>query len=60
MVTPIKVGDKGPNFMLPDADLKMRSLSDFLGRKVVLAFLLELSPLFAQRRCALSEIPWHD
>lgn len=38
MVTPIKVGDKGPNFMLPDADLKMRSLSDFLGRKVVLAF----------------------
>jgi peroxiredoxin len=34
----IKVGDKAPAFTLPDTDLKPRSLKDFLGRKVVLAF----------------------
>lgn len=38
MANQIKVGDKAPNFSLPDADLKMRNLTDFLGRKVVLAF----------------------
>jgi peroxiredoxin len=34
----IRVGDKAPDFTLPDADLKPRSLKDFLGSKVVLAF----------------------
>jgi peroxiredoxin len=34
----IKVGNKAPNFSLPDTDLKMRSLGEFLGQKVVLAF----------------------
>jgi len=34
----VKVGDKAPSFTLPDTDLKPRSLSEFLGNKVVLAF----------------------
>ncbi len=39
MVNQIKVGDRAPDFTLPDADLKPRSLKEFLGRKiVVLAF----------------------
>ncbi|MBN1244742.1 peroxiredoxin [Candidatus Bathyarchaeota archaeon] len=38
MANQIKVGDKAPNFTLPDTDLKTRSLKDFLGSKVVLAF----------------------
>jgi len=38
MANQIKVGDKAPDFTLPDTDLKPRSLKDFLGRKVVLAF----------------------
>jgi len=38
MANQIKVGDKAPGFTLPDTDLKPRSLKDFLGRKVVLAF----------------------
>jgi peroxiredoxin len=38
MVNQIRVGEKAPNFTLPDADLKLRSLKDFLGHKVVLAF----------------------
>jgi len=38
MANQIKVGDKAPNFSLPDTDLKPRSLNEFLGKKVVLAF----------------------
>jgi glutaredoxin-dependent peroxiredoxin len=38
MSTTIKFGDKAPDFTLPDTDLKQRSLRDFLGQKVVLAF----------------------
>ncbi len=34
----IKVGDKAQDFTLPDTDLKPRSLKEFLGQKVVLAF----------------------
>ncbi len=32
------MGDKAPNFTLPDTDMKPRGLSEFLGKKVVLAF----------------------
>ncbi|MCW3995549.1 MAG: peroxiredoxin [Candidatus Bathyarchaeota archaeon] len=38
MVEEIKVGDQAPDFTLPDVDLKPRSLSEFRGKKVVLAF----------------------
>jgi glutaredoxin-dependent peroxiredoxin len=38
MTQQIKVRDKTPDFSLPDTDLKPRSLSEFLGKKVVLAF----------------------
>ena len=38
MVNKVDVGDKAPNFTLMDTDLKPRSLGEFLGNKVVLAF----------------------
>ena len=38
MSNKIKVGDKAPDFTLPDINMKPRSLKDFLGQKVVLAF----------------------
>jgi len=38
MVNQIKVGDKAPDFKLPDIDMKPRSLSEFKGQKVLLAF----------------------
>jgi glutaredoxin-dependent peroxiredoxin len=38
MVNQIKVGDKAPDFTLPDVDLQPRSLKEFLGQKTVLAF----------------------
>jgi peroxiredoxin len=34
----LKVGDKAPEFTLPDSKLKMRTLSEYHGEKVVLAF----------------------
>jgi len=38
MANQIKVGDKAPDFTLPDTNLKQRSLKEFLGKKIVLAF----------------------
>jgi peroxiredoxin len=38
MANKIKVGDKAPDFTLPDTDRKQRSLNEFMGQKVVLAF----------------------
>jgi glutaredoxin-dependent peroxiredoxin len=38
MSTKIKVGDKAPDFTLPDTDKNPRSLKEFLGKKIVLAF----------------------
>jgi glutaredoxin-dependent peroxiredoxin len=38
MSNKIKVGDKASDFTLPDIDMKPRSLKEFIGQKVVLAF----------------------
>ncbi len=40
MVNKVKVGDKAPNFNLPDIENRTRSLNEFLGQKVVLVFLV--------------------
>jgi peroxiredoxin len=52
----IKVGDKAPNFTLPDTDLKSRSLKDFLGRKVVLAFFVSaFTAVCTKEMCAFRD-----
>jgi peroxiredoxin len=38
LLNTIKVGDKAPDFTLPDTDLKQRSLKEFIGNKTLLAF----------------------
>jgi peroxiredoxin len=38
MANQIKVGDKAPDFTLPDTELKKRTLKEFLGHKIVIAF----------------------
>ena len=38
MVNKVKIGDKAPDFNLPDVDKRTRSLKEFLGQKVVLVF----------------------
>jgi len=34
----IKIGEQAPDFTLPDLDMKPRTLNEFLGKKVLLAF----------------------
>jgi peroxiredoxin Q/BCP len=38
---PMKIGDKAPEFTLPDQDGKPVSLRDYRGRNVVLAFYIK-------------------
>lgn len=38
MSSKIKIGDKAPDFTLPDTEMKPRSFKDFVGQKIVLAF----------------------
>jgi peroxiredoxin len=38
MSTKIKIGDEAPDFTLPDVDKKPKSIKEFLGKKIVLAF----------------------
>ena len=40
MAKQIKVGEKAPDFNLPDVDMKLIRLKDFLGQKVVLTFFI--------------------
>jgi glutaredoxin-dependent peroxiredoxin len=40
MLNQIKVGDKAPDFSLPDMDMNPRTLKEFLGKKTLLAFLI--------------------
>jgi peroxiredoxin len=40
MTNQIKVGDKAPDFTLPDMDMEPISLNEFLGQKVVLSFVV--------------------
>ncbi len=35
----VNIGDRAPEFELVDTELKMRKLSEFKGKKVVLSFL---------------------
>jgi peroxiredoxin len=34
----LMIGDRAPDFQLPDVNMKIRKLSDYLGKKTVLAF----------------------
>ncbi len=39
----LNVGDIAPKFELPDIDLKMRTLDEFKGKKIVLTFIVAAS-----------------
>ena len=36
----LNVGDLAPNFELPDTELKLRTLEEFKGKKIVLSFIV--------------------
>ena len=39
----LNVGDLAPNFELPDTELKLRTLEEFKGKKIVLSFIVAAS-----------------
>src|SRR5512138_203595 len=48
----VKVGDKAPDFKLPDAQNRTRSLKEFLGQKVVLVFFVgAFTTICTKERC---------
>lgn len=51
-----KVGQKAPDFVLPDADMKDHKLSDYRGKKTVLAFFPAAeSPVCTAEMCTLRD-----
>ena len=52
----LNIGDKAPNFELPDTDLKMRTLDEFKGKKIVLTFFVAASsPVCQNELCSLRD-----
>lgn len=39
----VEVGDKAPGFEIPDTELKMRTLQEFAGKKVIVSFFVAAS-----------------
>ena len=53
----VDVHDKAPDFDLPDINMKSQRLSQYLGRKIILAFFPQQNLLCVQQKCAPLEIP---
>lgn len=52
----VNVGDKAPSFELVDTDLKMRTLDEFKGKKVVLSFFVAASsPVCTNEMCTFQD-----
>lgn len=52
----VNVGDKAPSFELVDTDLKMRTLDEFKGKKVVLSFFVAASsPVCTNEMCTIRD-----
>lgn len=53
----LEIGTKAPDFTLPDQNREMRSLSDFLGKKVILYFYpRDMTPGCTKQACAFGEL----
>ena len=53
--TPV-VGSKAPDFKLPDPDLNMKSLEDYRGKKLILAFFpAAMSPVCTKEMCSFRD-----
>lgn len=56
LTTVPNIGDKAPEFELPDPDMKPRKLSEFYGKKTILAFFPAAeSPVCTAEMCALRD-----
>lgn len=56
----LNVGDVAPGFELPDTELKMRTLEEFRGKKIVLTFIVAASsPVCETELCTLRDA-WQE
>lgn len=56
----LNIGDTAPRFELPDTELKMRTLEEFKGKKVVLTFIVAASsPVCETELCTLRDA-WQE
>ena len=56
----LNVGDLAPNFELPDTELKLRTLEEFKGKKIVLSFIVAASsPVCEVELCTFRD-KWNE
>ena len=56
----LKVGDKAPNFELVDTDMKMRTLDEFKGKKIVLSFFVAASSPVCEKELCMFRDSWDE
>lgn len=57
---PLNVGDIAPNFDLPDIDLKMRSLDEFRGNKIIVSFFVAASSPICENELCTFRDSWSE
>jgi peroxiredoxin len=56
----LNIGDIAPNFELPDTDLKMRTLEEFKGKKIVLSFFVAASSPVCENELCTFRDSWDE
>lgn len=56
----MEIGDTAPAFELPDTDLKMRTLDEFGGKKIVLSFFVAASSPVCERELCTFRDSWDE
>jgi len=56
----LDVGDSAPDFELTDPDMKMRTLGEFRGKKVVLSFIVAASSPVCEAELCTFRDSWND
>ena len=56
----LNIGDTAPNFELPDTELKMRTLEEFKGKKIVLSFFVAASSPVCETELCTFRDSWDE
>lgn len=56
----LNIGDKAPSFELPDTEMKMRTLDEFKGKKVVLSFFVAASSPVCETELCTFRNSWDE
>jgi peroxiredoxin len=56
----LNIGDMAPNFELPDTELKMRTLDEFKGKKIVMSFFVAASSPVCENELCTFRDSWDE